>query len=148
MTDEAAAVEVPLHSRVRRGMKRPANWAQLVRFLAVGASGVAVNLVIFWICVHPLGGNYRVAAVAAFVVALANNFWWNRHWTFGAGDGHVAFQAARFLTISLVAFGVNLLALELFVQTTSMSKVIAQAIAIAVATPVNFLGNKLWSFAR
>jgi putative flippase GtrA len=27
-----------------------------------------------------------------------------------------------------------------------MAKVPAQAIAIAAATPLNFLGNKLWSF--
>ena len=29
-----------------------------------------------------------------------------------------------------------------------MDKVAAAAIAIVVATPVSFLGNKLWSFGR
>jgi putative flippase GtrA len=29
-----------------------------------------------------------------------------------------------------------------------LDKVLAQAIAIVLVTPVNFVGNKLWSFAR
>ena len=37
----------------------------------------------------------------AFVVAVPNNFWWNRHWTFGARDGHAGFQAARFFAVSV-----------------------------------------------
>jgi putative flippase GtrA len=32
------------------------------------------------------------------------------------------------------------------VEWLGMAKVPAQAIAIAAATPLNFLGNKLWSF--
>jgi putative flippase GtrA len=29
-----------------------------------------------------------------------------------------------------------------------MDKVLAQAIAIVLVTPLNFVGNKLWSFRR
>jgi putative flippase GtrA len=148
MVEEAAAVRPTFGARLRLGVRHPANWAELVRFMAVGGSGVVVNLVVFWLIVHPLGTDYRVGAVVAFVVALASNFWWNRHWTFSAGDGHVGFQAARFVTVSVGAFVVNLAALELLVQTTELPKLIAQACAITIATPVNFLGNKLWSFAR
>jgi dolichol-phosphate mannosyltransferase len=147
MTEDVAAVRTPIGRRLRIGISRPANWAQLVRFLAVGGSGVAVNLAVFWLLVTPLDVDYRVAAAVSFTVALANNFWWNRHWTFAAADGHAGFQAARFLVVSLGAFTVNLIVLELIVQTTSAPEVLAQACAIAVATPVNFLGNKLWSFA-
>ena len=147
MTEEAAAVQIPLHLRIRHGLRRPANWAQLVRFLGVGASGYMVNLAIFAAWVHPLDGDYRAGAILAFAVALANNFWWNRHWTFAAHAGHAGFQAARFLAVSLSAFAVNLAALELLVQLTALPALVAQAAAILIATPVNFLGNKLWSFA-
>jgi dolichol-phosphate mannosyltransferase len=82
----------------------------------------------------------------AFIVALANNFFWNRVWTFRAGDGHAGFQAARFVVVSLGAFGFNLLLLFGLVEFVGMASVPAQAIAIVAATPLNFLGNKLWSF--
>jgi putative flippase GtrA len=134
--------------RVRRGLRRPANWLQLCRFLIVGASGYVVNLTIFSLAVGPLALPYQPAAVCAFVVALANNFMWNRHWTFRRGAGSASFQAPRFVLVSLTAFGLNLAVLTVLVSVLGLPPVPAQAIAIACATPVNFGGNKLWSFRR
>jgi putative flippase GtrA len=157
MREEATAVElrpqvredVPAvrpHMRLWHGMRRPANWLQLVRFGAVGGLGFVVNLAVYAFCVHVLGADYHVAAVAAWVVAVANNFVLNRHWTFDAREGAAHFQAMRFVLVSLVAFGVSLLLLTVFVEAAGMPKVAAQALAVAASTPLNFLGNKLWSF--
>jgi putative flippase GtrA len=77
---------------------------------------------------------------------VLNNFVLNRHWTFDAGDGRVHFQAMRFLVVSLVAFGFSLLLLTVFVEAAGIAKVPAQALAVATSMPLNFLGNKLWSF--
>jgi len=132
--------------RVGRGLRKPANWVQLVKFSAVGASGYVVNLAVYTTLVHAAGVHYILAAVLAFCVAVTNNFLWNRHWTFAARDGHMGFQAARFLAVSLLALGFNLIVLELLVSVAELEKVLAQAIAILAATPLNFIGNKLWSF--
>jgi len=102
--------------------------------------------VVFTLLVHAAGVDYIVAAVVAFVVALVNNFVWNRLWTFRAHDGHAGFQAARFVVVSLAAFAFNLAVLYALVEGAGMAKVPAQALAIAAATPMNFIGNKLWSF--
>jgi putative flippase GtrA len=147
VTDEATPVELGLHVRVRHGLRRTHNWFQLVRFACVGASGYVVNLAVFATAVHVAGLDYRLAATVAFLVAVTNNFVWNRQWTFRAHDGHAGFQAARFFTVSVAAFFFNLLALQLLVGTAGLPEVPAQAIAIVVATPVSFAGNKLWSFA-
>ena len=95
---------------------------------------------------HGAGFGYVLAAVMAFIVALTNNFFWNRGWTFRAHDGHAGFQAARFVVVSLAAFGFNLLLLFALIEFAGVAKVPAQAIAIVAATPLNFIGNKLWSF--
>jgi putative flippase GtrA len=153
--DEVLAESSPRtrgHSRVRAGLRKPSNWLQLVRFAVVGASGYVVNLVIYTLLEHGLSASYALAATGAFIVALSNNFVWNRLWTFRAGEGHVGFQAARFCVVSLVAFAFNLLVLYALVEGAGMENVMelgtvpAQAIAIAAATPLNFIGNKLWSF--
>lgn len=156
MTVDEAALGAPVSEPTRReyrrarlhaGLRKQSNWLQLIRFATVGASGYVVNLAVFTLLVHGAGTDYKLAAVAAFVVALANNFVWNRSWTFSdAGGGHAGFQAARFCVVSLVAFGFNLVVLFALVEWLGMKKVPAQAIAIAAATPLNFLGNKLWSF--
>ncbi len=127
-------------------MRKPANWLQLVRFGLVGGIGFVVNLAVYALFVHPIGADYHVAAVAAWLVAVLNNFALNRHWTFDARDGQVRFQAIRFLAVSVVAFGFSLLLLTLLVESAGVAKVPAQALAVAASTPLNFLGNKLWSF--
>jgi putative flippase GtrA len=133
--------------RVRLGMTRPHNWMQLVKFSAVGASGYVVNLAVYSALLKGAGVHYRTAAVLAFCVAVTNNFLLNRYWTFDAKDGNAGFQAARFLVVSLFALAFNLIVLELLVSVADLPKIPAQAIAILAATPLNFLGNKLWSFS-
>jgi dolichol-phosphate mannosyltransferase len=132
--------------RVRHGMRQADNWWQLVRFTAVGASGYVVNLATFAVCVHGLDLDFRIAAVVAFLVAVTNNFFWNRHWTFAAREGHAGHQALRFLVVSVAAFAVNFVILEVLVTAADVKEIVAQAIAVAAATPCNFIGNKLWTF--
>ena len=135
-----------VHARLLHGMRRPANWLQLIRFGFVGGVGFLVNLAVYTLLVHPLSFDYRAASVAAWLVAVANNFVLNRHWTFDARAGRARFQAIRFLAVSLVAELFSLLVLTLLVEGGGLAKVPAQALAVAVSMPLNFLGNKLWSF--
>ena len=138
-----------IHTRVRHGMRRPHNWFQLVKFCIVGGSGFVVNVSVFFVVNHLMGVHHIAAATLAFVIALFNNFWWNRHWTFGkhgARDHHAGFQAARFFTVSVAAFLFALGILQLLVTTTSLPATVAQAISIITATPLNFVGNKMWTF--
>ncbi len=86
--------------------------------------------------------------MAAWLVAVLNNFVLNRHWTFDAADGRAHAQAIRFLLVSLVAEVVSLLLLTLFVEGAGLAKVAAQALAVGCSMPLNFIGNKLWSFKR
>jgi dolichol-phosphate mannosyltransferase len=140
------AIELPFRHRVRHGVRRTRNWLQLFRFAAVGASGYVVNLVVFGICVHALSVDYRIASVVAFVVSVTNNFWWNRHWTFAAKHDRAAEQAVRFFTVSVLAYAFSYAVLVALVSGAGLEKLLAQAIAIAAATPLSFLGQKLWSF--
>jgi putative flippase GtrA len=150
VTDEARAAIADhpsaVHLRVRAGLRRPHNWKQLIKFCAVGASGYVVNLSVFAACFGLLDLHHLVAATVAFVVAVTNNFWWNRRWTFRARGGHAGFQAARFFTVSIAAFLFAAAVLELLVSVAGLPELPAQAISIVAATPLNFIGNKMWSF--
>jgi dolichol-phosphate mannosyltransferase len=133
--------------RIGAAARRPASWLQLVRFGLVGGSGYLINLAVFAVLSEVLGVHHVAAAIGAFCVAVTNNFILNRHWTFRAGDGHAGFQAMRFFAVSIAALLINLVVLEALVSGTSLGNLPAQAIAVAIAMPFNFLGNKLWTFA-
>ena len=146
--DSAAQLKAGL-SRARMGaaMRRRHNWDQLVKFCVVGGTGYVVNLAVFTLLVTLLDVHYIPAAICSFLVAVTNNYAWNRHWTFRAQRGHVGWQGMRFLVVSTLALGANLLVLHLLV-TLGLDERLAQAIAIILVTPINFVGNKLWSFGR
>jgi dolichol-phosphate mannosyltransferase len=136
-----------LADRLGAAARRPASWWQLVKFGIVGGSGYLVNLAVFAVLAGSLGIHHTVAAIGAFCVAVTSNFLWNRYWTFGPGESSAGFQAVRFFTVSLASLGINLVVLEVLVAGTTVGELTAQAIAVAVAMPFNFLGNKLWTFA-
>jgi dolichol-phosphate mannosyltransferase len=137
----------PIHVRVRAGLRKSKNWRQLAKFCIVGGSGYVVNLLVFAVCFNALDLHHVPAATVAFVAGVTNNFWWNRHWTFRARAGRPEVQAPRFFTVSVVAFLFALAVLELLVSVAGVAAVPAQAISIVAATPLNFIGNKMWSFA-
>jgi putative flippase GtrA len=132
-------------ARTARALRHRPNWVQLAKFGVVGLTGYAINLGVFAALV---GWGAHVAAAISFVVAAASNYWWNRHWTFAQEKSHIGVQGARFFVVSVAAFGVNQLWLVLFIDVLDWRKVLSQAIAIILVTPLNFLGNKLWSFRR
>ncbi len=132
-------------ARVDAALRRRANWEQLVKFCVVGATGYVVNLVVYTLLLEVAGFHYVPAAIGSFLVAVTNNYLWNRAWTFRHQRGHVVLQGARFLVVSTLALVANLVVLHLLVSA-GLGEVVAQAIAIVLVTPVNFIGNKLWSF--
>ena len=122
------------------------NWAQLAKFCVVGAIGYAINLAVYDAILRT-GVHYLVAATCSFLVAVTNNYVLNRAWTFRDQRRGVAAQGARFFAVSLASLGANLLVLHLLISLGS-GKLVGQAIAIVLVTPLNFVGNKLWSFRR
>jgi putative flippase GtrA len=134
-------------ARMNQALRRRHNWEQLVKFCVVGITGYAVNLVVYTLLLRGVGVHYIPAAIGSFLVAVTNNYTWNRFWTFKAQRGHYGYQGIRFLVVSTLALLANLGLLAVYVEA-GVDKVLAQAIAIVLVTPVNFIGNKLWSFGR
>ena len=132
-------------ARVAGALRHRRNWEQLAKFCVVGATGYVVNLAVYTALLRGLDLHYIPAAIGSFLVAVTNNYTWNRIWTFNRSRGHVVFQGLRFFLVSVLALCANLVVLHVLVQL-GVGEVLAQAIAIVLVTPVNFVGNKLWSF--
>ena len=143
---DAGASGVPDRGRLHLALRRTANWVQLAKFSVVGATGYVVNLAVYAALIEA-GFHYSLAAACSFFVAVTNNYTWNRLWTFRGQRGHFAYQGLRFLGVSLVALAANEVLLTAFVAF-GLGKIVAQAIAVVLVMPINFVGNKLWSFRR
>lgn len=126
----------------------PRERRMVARFGIVGLAGYAFSVALFAALVGPLGWDHRVAAAAATSLALACTFVVNRAWTFAAGDRAAGGQAWRFAVVSVVAVGVNVIAVHILVDRLGLPKVRGEALAVGVQAPVSYVGNRVWTFAR
>ncbi len=147
MTRSFATTIALAGGRAGAALRRPQNWVQLAKFCSVGATGYVVNLAVFSVLLLWADWHHLAAATVSFLVAVTNNYTWNRLWTFRGQRGHVAYQGMRFFAVAVCALLANLVVLEGLVAL-GLEEIPAQAIAIVLVTPLNFVGNKLWSFRR
>ena len=132
-------------ARAVAALRSPHNWVQLAKFCAVGAVGYVVNLAVYSALLEWAGLHYIPSATVSFVVAASNNYTLNRSWTFRGQRGHVVYQGMRFFTVATAAYLANIGVLSALIALGA-GKIVAQAVAIVLVTPLNFVGNKLWSF--
>ncbi len=139
-----------------------------IKFGLVGASGTVVNIAVLFVAQEYLfaaiaAPRHRLYASLALAIALAtvNNFTWNRLWTWadrrraGAGSGatgqapangpaHLFGQFGRYSLASW--FGIALqYGLTLWLST-ALHYLLANVIAIVIASVSNFLANDRWTF--
>src|ERR671936_1329608 len=116
MEERDAAVVSDLRARATRALRQRHNWEQLAKFCIVGASGYVVNLLVYTALLDGADLHYRLAATGSFLVAVTNNYLWNRLWTFSHRRGHFGYQGLRFLIVSVLVYTGNLAILTLLVE--------------------------------
>ncbi|MEM5789439.1 MAG: GtrA family protein [Syntrophobacteraceae bacterium] len=126
--------------------KRPLLPIQFLKFCAVGFLNTAIQYGTFLVLFRGLDIHYLVASGIGYWLGFLNSFAWNKLWTFAARGGRTRVEFARFAAVNLASFAINIGLLDLFVRHWSASPEPAQALALAFAVCVNFLGNKLWTF--
>lgn len=120
---------------------------QFTKFCVVGGIGMLINLAILYALVEYAGLWYILAASIAFVIAVINNFVWNKFWTFNnVSIRGKSYQFLKFFIISVISLSINLAVLYALVEYLFIGYMLAQIIAIVFATGSNFIGNKFWTF--
>jgi putative flippase GtrA len=119
--------------------------AQPVRFLAVGAGGYGVNLLVFAGLVSA-GTQYLVASVGAYLISNALMYFGNRYFTFRLGHSGFWSAYARYLTVGCFVIVLNAAVLSLLVEGAGLGETFAQALSLLAVTPVAFVLFKRWTF--
>jgi dolichol-phosphate mannosyltransferase len=122
---------------------------EIVQFLLVGLSGVAVNLLALTALLHA-GMDAQASIAAAIVVSMFSNFLLNRRFTFPHGrTGNLLAQGAGYALANgigaLVNYGVACAALHFFPRLMAQ---LASLAGIACATVFNFAALKFIIFKK
>lgn len=126
-----------------------------LRFNAVGALGIAVQLGALAFYTSVLGIHYLVSTAFAVETAVLHNFFWHEHWTWrdrsrlNPGRRHLLGRLLRFhLSNGLVSLLANVVLMRVFVGYFGMYYLAANMVAITITSIANFLLSELFVFPR
>jgi putative flippase GtrA len=131
-------------SRVRALIMRT---PRTIRFLAVGALGLAIDIVVFtavlWAGVHPL-----VAQPVALAIATLVTWRLNRLITFDASGRSQGEEAVRYGLVTVVSQGASYLVFAVLVVSVFVPLPQAAIVAgAAVGALISYNGHRLFAFA-
>jgi putative flippase GtrA len=134
-----------------RGSIRTGIFLRWLRFNLVGGIGIAVQLVLLFLLTSVLGFNYLTATVLAVEATVIHNFLWHERYTWAdraRPSWHDSLpRLLRFnLTNGAVSIAGNLGLMKLIVDLGHMNYLIANAIAIALCSLVNFIVSNEYVF--
>ena len=127
----------------RPGAQAPAQLGPAPKFGVVGAIGYVVNLAVYALLLgarRPHGRRDLVRRRGGEQLLVEPPLDVRRH------EGQLRATRGPLLRRLVAAFARNQLWLFVFLDWLGLGKLVSQAIAIVLVMPLNFLGNKLWSF--
>ncbi len=123
---------------------------RFITFTFVGISGIVVNNAILYYAKEYLYVPIAIASLIAIQIAIFNNFIWNRKftWTDRAMKGFQAIKTGliKFTLVSWIAGGLNWVILLLLHHYSGLHYILANLIAILMASVLNYFLNDLWTF--
>jgi putative flippase GtrA len=139
---------------------------RFVKFALVGISGTIIDIVFFNLFNQRFGILPIPAKVFSFSIAVFNNFFWNRIWTYPESR-EISFskQFAQYLLISIVGLLINttifaltdqylihlserILPINFPVSPTVVGHNTSIAIATIVVLFWNYFANRYWTYRR
>ena len=124
--------------------------ARWMKFNLVGGVGIAVQLLMLWL-LTACGVGYLLATATAVESAVLHNFVWHERFTWvDRRNGRFLQTAARLLRFNLstgtVSIVGNLLIMRLLVGQAHVRPILANMIAIAICSILNFIVSDRWVF--
>jgi putative flippase GtrA len=119
-----------------------------LKFNAVGAIGICVQLGILALLQTGFRVNYLIATVLAVEAAVLHNFFWHERFTWKDRASHETVRRLLRFNLSNGAISIvgNLVLMKLLVDAAGLHYLIANLISITVCSLANFAASDRWVF--
>ncbi|MEK7619609.1 MAG: glycosyltransferase [Patescibacteria group bacterium] len=118
----------------------------LMKYGLVGVTGTIIDIGLLYLLVEYGHVALIPAAMISFVFAVANNFFWNKRWTFGDSSPRYLKQYAKYLIVSVCALVLNVIVLYALTTLFGLWYIFAKLATSGVIFVWNFTMNKFWTF--
>lgn len=136
---------------------------QFLKFALVGISGTIIDFGIFNILIY-MQFSSIFSSTISFFVAIVNNFYWNRNWTYPESKiQSIAPQLVKFSVVSIagllirtilyklieqpnIYFAEAILSENILLSAEVVGKNISLAMVIFIVLFWNYLANRVWTY--
>ena len=139
------SVELTRSSKVRGLMSLFAHSS--VRYVLVGFSNTVVGFAVIWVALRCFGLGNVIANAVGYTIALLWSFALNRRWTFDH-NGALGPALLRYLLMTGVAYGMNLLVVILVERRLDRGSLFIQIDGMLTYTVVAYVGARYFVFGR
>jgi len=126
------------------------------RYYTVGLSGLIINYVVSFLLANDVANSIRLlsnvwyleASIIGVAIASTSNFFFNKYWTFEDKRfdvGETSRQFVSFIAVSAIGLSIQITLLYYMVEHLFPYR-ISLIVAIGVATTINFILNKKFTF--
>jgi putative flippase GtrA len=119
------------------------------RYIVVGGAAFVADFALLAVLTGLFSMHYLLAALFAFLLGTAVNYWLSVRWVFSyrAYDVHSA-EFGLFLLVGVITLGVSLGLMSLLVESLSMHVLLAKCVVTAFTLVANFAGRRALLFTR
>jgi dolichyl-phosphate beta-glucosyltransferase len=122
------------------------NFWPFIKYCIVGTTGTAIDLIALYIFVEYFSIPIIPAAALSFLLAVTNNFIFNKIWTFKNHSKNYRKLYIKFLLVSTVGLALTVSFMHLFANIFGIWYIFAKILTSLIVLTWNFLGNKFWTF--
>ena len=136
---------------IQKIKKKQKEYFVFIRYAIVGISGTIIDFLTFVLLRHNFSffqDHILLANSCGFILAVINNFWWNKIWTFEDKSNNYKKQFSKFLIVSLAGLALSNFFIFLFVKILKINPELSKIITSGIVMFWNFLANKLWTFRK
>lgn len=148
----AGAKQASLPARLLSLVTSPTGIGRFIRFGVVGASGVLVDMPIFWVLTSRAHVRDLVAILPAYAAATVWNFTLNDRWTFRDRREDTAHSTlvrfGKYALVSLPPLAYRMATYWPLKELSDVQYLLAYGIAIVVGMVWNFGVNFLWTWRK
>lgn len=127
---------------------------EFLKFAVVGVIGTIVDFGFYGLLTRVFGVYYIIATGISVFLAIVNNFFLNKHWTFNKGQsGKTKEEYIKFFIVSVINYFLNIGITYYIVEKTASETIFgsaedffAKVVAISIVLFSNYFGNKYWTF--
>ncbi len=126
-------------------------YRDVIPYLFFGVCTTAVNVVVYWLCAHPMHLGTMLSTVLAWVLSVLFAYVTNRKWVFHSeaqGRREIGREIASFFGCRLATGIVDWLCMFLFVEVLGLNDLFIKLAANVIVIVLNYVASKLLIFRK